>query len=63
MFSIFRFGHPFELPLLAQSIIMIVAMLAMLELCTRIKRGNELTGKRRKFTGKHKCNKVGFWLS
>lgn len=49
----FRFGHPFELPLLAQSGIMIVSMLVMLELCTRIKRESELTAKRRKFTGKN----------
>ncbi|XP_066924803.1 solute carrier family 66 member 2-like [Clytia hemisphaerica] len=47
---LFWFGHPFELPLLAQSVIMIFAMLVMLELCTRIKRENELTAKRRKFT-------------
>ena len=46
-----RFGHPFELPLLAQSVIMIFAMAVMLELCTRVKRENELTAKRRKFTG------------
>jgi len=55
---LFWFGHPFELPLLAQSIIMIVSMLAMLELCTRIKRGNELTAKRRKFTDFSAAN---FW--
>ena len=30
---------------------MIFSMLVMLELCTRIKRENELTAKRRKFTG------------
>lgn len=46
---LFWFGHPFELPLLAQSIIMILAMVALLELCVRIKRENELTAKRRKF--------------
>lgn len=45
----FWFGHPFELPLLAQSVIMILSMVILLELCIRIKRGNELTAKRRKF--------------
>lgn len=34
---LFWFGHPFELPLLVQSIIMIVCMLIMLELCIRVK--------------------------
>lgn len=55
---LFWFGHPFELPLLAQSVIMIIAMLVMLELCIRIKRGNELTAKRRKFTD---CDWGSFW--
>ena len=35
---LFWFGHPFELPLLAQSVIMIACMLIMLELCVRVKR-------------------------
>ena len=30
---------------------MIIAMVALLELCIRIKRGNELTSKRRKLIG------------
>ena len=34
---LFWFGHPFELPLLTQSIIMIVCMLVMLELCIRVR--------------------------
>ena len=34
---LFWFGHWFEYPLLAQSIIMIVTMLIMLELCIRVK--------------------------
>lgn len=34
---LFWFGHPFELPLLAQSVIMILTMLVMLELCIRVK--------------------------
>lgn len=33
-----RFGHKFELPLLIQSIIMILAQAILLELCVRIKR-------------------------
>lgn len=35
-----RFGHPFELPLLIQSIIMILAQILLLELCVRVKRKN-----------------------
>lgn len=34
----FWFGHPFELPLLIQSIIMILAQILLLELCIRAKR-------------------------
>ncbi len=33
----FWIGHPFELPLLAQSIVMITCMLVTLELCVRVK--------------------------
>ncbi|XP_065065193.1 solute carrier family 66 member 2-like [Rhopilema esculentum] len=44
---LFWYGHPFELPLLAQSIIMTFAMLVLLELCTRIKRESEMSAKRR----------------
>ncbi|XP_065676792.1 solute carrier family 66 member 2 [Hydra vulgaris] len=47
---LYWFGHPFELPLFLQSVIMIIAMLVMLELCVRIRRGNEFTAKRRKFS-------------
>lgn len=36
----FWFGHPFELPLLIQSIIMILAQILLLELCVRVKRHN-----------------------
>lgn len=39
---LFWFGHPFELPLLTQSVIMIICMLVMLELCIRVK--NETSG-------------------
>ncbi|GFR03602.1 solute carrier family 66 member 2 [Trichonephila clavata] len=34
---IFWFGHPFELPLLFQSIIMNIAMLAMIHLCVQVR--------------------------
>jgi hypothetical protein len=37
---LFWFGHPFELPLLTQSIIMIICMLIMLELCVRVQNEN-----------------------
>lgn len=37
---LFWFGHPFELPLLVQSVIMILCMLVMLELCVRVKAEN-----------------------
>lgn len=37
---LFWFGHPFELPLLCQSVIMIACMLIMLELCVRVKKEN-----------------------
>ncbi|XP_031561513.1 solute carrier family 66 member 2-like [Actinia tenebrosa] len=46
---LFWFGRQFETPLLLQSFIMIVAMLAMLQLCTKIKRETDLLGKRRSF--------------
>lgn len=36
----FWFGHPFELPLVVQSVIMILAQLLLLELCVRVKRLN-----------------------
>jgi hypothetical protein len=35
---LFWFGHWFEYPLLIQSVIMIICMLIMLELCVRVKR-------------------------
>ncbi|XP_071785409.1 solute carrier family 66 member 2-like isoform X2 [Asterias amurensis] len=45
---LFWFGHPFEIPLLAQSVIMLVTMMTMLHLCTRVKRIQEISiGKRR----------------
>uniref|UniRef100_A0A6G1SGP9 Solute carrier family 66 member 2 n=1 Tax=Aceria tosichella TaxID=561515 RepID=A0A6G1SGP9_9ACAR len=36
----FWFGHKFELPLLIQSVIMILAQILLLELCVRVKRQN-----------------------
>ena len=47
----FRFGRRFELPLLAQSFIMIFAMLMLLQLCTQVLRESNLSGKRRRFAG------------
>ncbi|XP_061598339.1 solute carrier family 66 member 2 isoform X2 [Cololabis saira] len=47
---LFRFGHHFEAPLLWQSIIMIVTMLIMLNLCTNVRTAAEVSTKRRSFT-------------
>ncbi|XP_051948443.1 solute carrier family 66 member 2-like isoform X2 [Xyrauchen texanus] len=47
---LFRFGHYFETPLLWQSIIMIITMLIMLNLCTNVHMATELNTKRRSFT-------------
>uniref|UniRef100_A0A672SRL6 Solute carrier family 66 member 2 n=1 Tax=Sinocyclocheilus grahami TaxID=75366 RepID=A0A672SRL6_SINGR len=47
---LFRFGRYFETPLLWQSIIMIITMLIMLNLCTSIRMATELNTKRRSFT-------------
>ncbi|XP_038070419.1 solute carrier family 66 member 2-like [Patiria miniata] len=46
---LFWFGHPFELPLLAQSIIMLFTMMAMLHLCTKVNRIQEITIRKRRF--------------
>ncbi|KAL4629930.1 PQ-loop repeat-containing protein 1 isoform X1 [Arapaima gigas] len=46
---LFRFGRYFETPLLWQSIIMIVTMLVMLNLCTNVRVSAELNTKRRSF--------------
>ncbi|KAI2652590.1 Solute carrier family 66 member 2 [Labeo rohita] len=48
---LFRFGRYFETPLLWQSIIMIITMLIMLNLCTNVRMATELNTKRRSFTG------------
>ncbi|XP_077982911.1 solute carrier family 66 member 2-like [Glandiceps talaboti] len=45
----FWFGRHYELPLLAQSIIMIVTMMIMLHLCTKVKALSDITSKRRAF--------------
>ncbi|XP_056110560.1 solute carrier family 66 member 2 isoform X2 [Rhinichthys klamathensis goyatoka] len=47
---LFRFGRYFETPLLWQSIIMIITMLFMLNLCTSVRMVTELNTKRRSFT-------------
>ncbi|XP_035680528.1 solute carrier family 66 member 2-like isoform X3 [Branchiostoma floridae] len=46
---LFWFGVHFELPLLAQSIIMNFTMMVMLHLCTRVTQLNEMSTKRRAF--------------
>lgn len=46
---LFWFGRHFELPLLTQSFIMVVAMLAMLELCVRVRNKQETGTKQRYF--------------
>ncbi len=51
---LFWFGHPFELPLLIQSFVMITCMLIMLELCIRLKAEHAYVNGSlvpRKFTG------------
>lgn len=48
----FRFGKRYELPLLLQSIVMNVMMLAMIQLCVKVKNKNQETrGPERVFTG------------
>ncbi|XP_071959179.1 solute carrier family 66 member 2-like isoform X1 [Antedon mediterranea] len=47
---LFWFGHPFEFPLLAQSVIMLATMLVMLHLCTQVKAMQEISTRKRKFT-------------
>ncbi|KAA0710561.1 PQ-loop repeat-containing protein 1 [Triplophysa tibetana] len=47
---LFRFGRYFETPLLWQSIIMIITMLIMLNLCTNVRMATELNTKHRSFT-------------
>ncbi|XP_032943082.1 solute carrier family 66 member 2 isoform X4 [Rhinolophus ferrumequinum] len=55
---LFWFGRHFESPLLWQSIVMILAMLVMLKLCTEVRVANELNVKRRLFADKDEEIKV-----
>ncbi|XP_048057844.1 solute carrier family 66 member 2 isoform X3 [Megalobrama amblycephala] len=57
---LFRFGRYFETPLLWQSIIMIITMLIMLNLCTNVRMATELNTKRRSFTD-FDWNYFWFW--
>ncbi|XP_033125235.1 solute carrier family 66 member 2-like isoform X1 [Anneissia japonica] len=50
---LFWFGHPFEFPLLAQSVIMLATMLVMLQLCTKVKAIQEISTRKRKFSDSH----------
>lgn len=55
----FWFGRHFELPLLAQSIIMVFTMLALTEICVRVKHRSEiLASKEHKFTD---FDRAYFW--
>ncbi|XP_052441088.1 solute carrier family 66 member 2-like isoform X1 [Carassius gibelio] len=55
---LFRFGRFFETPLLWQSIIMIITMLIMLNLCTSVRLTSELNTKRRSFTADSKDEEI-----
>jgi len=46
-----RFGHPFEIPLLIQSIVMNITMFAMIQLCVNVQQRSELGTRRRSFAG------------
>ena len=46
-----RFGHPFEVPLLVQSFMMIVAMLAMVHICTLVKARSILVVQAKRLSG------------
>lgn len=47
---LFWFGHPFEMPLFVQSLVMIFTMLIMLELCIRVNGENIHQNNIKKFT-------------
>ena len=47
---LFWFGHPFELPLLVQSVVMLLTMLIMLELCIRVNGESLHASSHKKFT-------------
>ncbi|XP_059975426.1 solute carrier family 66 member 2 isoform X2 [Mesoplodon densirostris] len=55
---LFWFGRRFEAPLLWQSVVMILAMLLMLKLCTEVRAASELNVKRRVFAD---FNPQHFW--
>jgi uncharacterized protein with PQ loop repeat len=44
---LFWFGHPFELPLLIQSLVMNIAMFAMVHICVRVRRKLDSLGRQR----------------
>jgi solute carrier family 66, member 2 len=46
---LFWFGHPFELPLLVQSLVMTVAMLAMVQLCTEVRQDTEIVRSKQRY--------------
>lgn len=56
-----RFGHPFEIPLLLQSILTVLAMMVLMELCVRLAPHTQI---KHKFQGKeHKsvaCAQISF---
>ncbi len=63
VYNIHRFGHQFELPLLAQSVIMNVTMLAMIRLCVKFNGKSQiLKSKDRLFTGIH-VHYFDIWIS
>ena len=47
-----RFGERYEWPLLAQSIVMIITMLAMVRLCVTVSESGSVTHVQRRLTGK-----------
>jgi len=47
---VYRFGHPFELPLLIQSVIMNAAMFAMVYICITVRQKSDVS-KLRQFSG------------
>ncbi|KAM5219299.1 solute carrier family 66 member 2 isoform 3-T5 [Hipposideros larvatus] len=55
---LFWFGRHFESPLLWQSVVMILAMLVMLKLCTEVRVANELNVKRRLFAAADKDEEI-----
>lgn len=55
----YRFGKHYEIPLLLQSIFMIVTMFIMIKLCISVQSRNQVIKVReRVFSGKFKYNKI-----